>query len=93
MFKSPLIALAAMASTATLGFGAMPAAAKMDDKKMVLTVEQRHGETVYCLTENNRTGTRLPAKVCQSRADWAKDGIKFPEDRSAAGNGEVAPKG
>jgi hypothetical protein len=92
MFKAPLIALAATAAAATLGF-TMPAAAKTDDSKMTLTVEQRNGQTVYCLTENSRTGTRLPAKICQSRAEWTKEGVKFPEDRSAAGSSAETPKG
>lgn len=93
MFKVPLIALTATASIAMLGFAAMPAAAKTDDGKMVLTVEQRNGKTLYCLTENNVTGSRLPVKICQNRAGWAKEGIKFPEDRSAAGEGTETPKG
>ena len=92
MFKAPLIALAAT-SSAAIGFAAAPAAAKTEGSKMVMTVEQRNGETLYCLKDGDRTGSRLPVKVCQSRADWAKEGIKFPEDRSAAGEGTEAPKG
>ena len=93
MFKAPLIALAATSAAAALGFAAVPAAAKTEGSKMVMTVEQRNGETLYCLKDDDRTGSRLPVKVCQSRADWAKEGIKFPEDRSAAGKDTDTTKG
>jgi len=93
MFKAPLIALAATSAAATLGFAAGPATANTEGSKMVMTVEQRNGETVYCLRDDNRTGSRLPVKTCQSRAEWAKEGIKFPEDRSAAGKDTESPKG
>ncbi|MBO9671674.1 MAG: hypothetical protein J7485_14285 [Sphingobium sp.] len=91
MFKAPLIAISAMA--VILGSAAASAATKSDEQKTALTVEHKNGETLYCLTEKALTGSRLPVRTCKNRAEWAKDGFKFPEDRSAADKSAEAPKG
>ncbi len=94
MFKSPrAAALIALATVAGIGLSAAPAMAKPGESKTRMTVKQQDGETVYCVTRDDVTGTRMPRKLCQNRADWARDGVNIPLDGRASGSRVETPKG
>ena len=78
-----------------LGAMAMPALAKStgDDSPHRMTIEQKNGETVYCIVDQGRTGSRVPTKVCQNRAKWAANGLVIPGGERAADGKKKNPEG
>ena len=90
MFNSPrshrlilTLVAAGIAGSAVPAFAKQPAA---DQSKTRMTIEQKDGQTVYCVTDRASTGTILNNKVCHTRSEWADKGLVIPEQQQRAGD-------
>lgn len=73
--KTTMIALAVAASLSAPAFAADPVpAAASSAAATTAEVPAAAKDKKYCLTEQ-LTGSRMPTKVCRTKAEWAYEGV------------------
>ncbi len=93
---SRLRTLTALAAAVATCGTALPAMAKSDSgaqEQVRITVESKNGQTFYCVDNKAVTGSRIPKRNCQSRAEWARDGLIIPQEERAADSAKQKPAG
>ena len=75
------VALAVLPGTARAAIAADPAAAPASSQSHgTAAKDSKHGvRTSYCIM-STFTGSRIPQKVCKTRAEWSAEGVEIPED-------------
>jgi len=90
---SALLLVAAGAGTLGIAAPAMAKTAEPSANEIRMTVMRGKSETLYCVTDAPQSGTRIPTRLCQDRAHWAREGIVIPLAQAAKDSTAPAARG